>query len=77
MDSEGVEGFHQRCELGHGDDKRRGVGDTLGDLEWLGTVLPVVQVDDLASMEKKGFCQRCGLFPCINLLPNQRLPPCP
>lgn len=77
MDSEGVEGFHQRCELGHGDDNRRGVGDILGDLEWLGTVLPVVQVDDLASRETKGFCQRCGLFPYLSLLPHQMLPPCP
>lgn len=77
MDSEGVEDFHQRCDLGHGDDKRRGVGDILGYSGWVGAVLSAVQVDDLASREKKGLCQRCGLFPCISLLPHQRQPPTP
>lgn len=76
MDSEGVECFHQRCDLGHGHDKRKGVGDILGDLRWVVAVLSAVQVDDLASREEKDFCQRCGLFPCISLLAHQRLPTC-
>lgn len=56
MDSEGLECFHQRCDLGHGHDKRRGVGDILGDSRWVGAVLSAVQVDDLASREEKSFC---------------------